>query len=167
MMRAFVVAAVGLGFVLFASIGPVGGQAIPKLLQESGPEDIIRQRDNTWTVGVAGGNMDGTYLRFADELGKVLDDGPELRVIPMISRGAAANLEDLLYLRGVDIAFTQADVFEYFRTSARPRTWRAASSTSSASRSPSCMSRRGPTSSRSRTCAARRWCSARPEARRR
>jgi TRAP-type uncharacterized transport system substrate-binding protein len=80
------------------------------------PGDIIKQRENNWTVGVAGGNMDGTYLRFADELAKVLDDGDELRVLPTISRGAAANLQDLLYLRGIDIAFTQSDVFEYFRT---------------------------------------------------
>jgi TRAP-type uncharacterized transport system substrate-binding protein len=46
----------------------------------------------------------------------VLDDGDELRVLPTISRGAAANLQDLLYLRGIDVAFTQSDVFEYFRT---------------------------------------------------
>ena len=29
---------------------------------------------------------------------------------------AASNLDDLLYLRGVDLAVTQSDVFEYFRT---------------------------------------------------
>jgi TRAP-type uncharacterized transport system substrate-binding protein len=34
----------------------------------------------------------------------------------MVSRGAASNLQDLLYLRGVDAAMTQADVLEYFRT---------------------------------------------------
>ena len=28
----------------------------------------------------------------------------------------ASNLDDLLYLRNVDVAVTQADVFEYFRT---------------------------------------------------
>jgi TRAP-type uncharacterized transport system substrate-binding protein len=33
-----------------------------------------------------------------------------------VTYGAASNLEDLLYLRGVDVAITQADVFEYFRT---------------------------------------------------
>ncbi len=109
-----IVAALALG--LGIGILPAGGQNFPKSLQEGGPEDVIKQRQNNWTVGVAGGNMDGTYLRFADELGKVLDDGDELRVLPIISRGAAANLQDLLYLRGVDIAFTQSDVFEYFRT---------------------------------------------------
>ncbi len=116
-MRGFIVTgALGLAFGLWVSIAQVDGQTIPKTLQEGGPEDVIKLRQNNWTVGVAGGNMDGTYLRFADELGKVLDDGDELRVLPIISRGAAANLQDLLYLRGIDIAFTQSDVFEYFRT---------------------------------------------------
>jgi TRAP-type uncharacterized transport system substrate-binding protein len=116
-MRGFIVAGLlGLAFGLLVSMAQVGGQTIPRTLQEGGPEDVLKQRQNNWTVGVAGGNMDGTYLRFADEIGKVLDDGDELRVLPIISRGAAANLQDLLYLRGIDIAFTQSDVFEYFRT---------------------------------------------------
>src|SRR5262245_62560592 len=34
----------------------------------------------------------------------------------MVSYGAATNLDDLLYLRGIDLAVTQSDVFEYFRT---------------------------------------------------
>ena len=46
----------------------------------------------------------------------MLDDGDNLRVMPILAYGAASNLEDLLYLRGVDVAFTQSDVFEYFRT---------------------------------------------------
>jgi TRAP-type uncharacterized transport system substrate-binding protein len=46
----------------------------------------------------------------------VLDDGDNLRVLPIVSFGAASNLDDLLYLRGVDLAITQSDVFEYFRT---------------------------------------------------
>ena len=46
----------------------------------------------------------------------MLDDGDNLRILPMVSYGAASNLDDLLYLRGVDLAVTQSDVFEYFRT---------------------------------------------------
>jgi TRAP-type uncharacterized transport system substrate-binding protein len=116
-MRGFVVrGTLALAFGLSVSIAQVGGQTIPKSLQEGGPEEAIKQRQNNWTIGLAGGAFDGTYLRFADEIGKVLDDGDELRVLPIISHGAAANLQDLLYLRGVDIAFTQSDVFEYFRT---------------------------------------------------
>jgi TRAP-type uncharacterized transport system substrate-binding protein len=116
MRHVIITGASALAFGLLVSIATVVGQTIPKSLEEGGPEETLRQRQNNWTVGIAGGNMDGTYLRFADELGKVLDDGDELRVLPTISRGAAANLQDLLYLRGIDVAFTQSDVFEYFRT---------------------------------------------------
>jgi NMT1-like family len=116
-MRGFVVTgALGLAFGLWASIAQVGGQTIPKSLQEGGPEEALKQRENNWTVGLAGGAFDGTYLRLADELGKVLDDGNQLRVLPIVTHGAAGNLQDLLYLRGIDVAFTQSDVFEYFRT---------------------------------------------------
>jgi TRAP-type uncharacterized transport system substrate-binding protein len=91
-------------------------QIIPESIQRGGSDAVIKQRKNAWTVGVAGGLIDGTYMRFADELSKVLDEGDDLRVLPMVSYGAASNLDDLLYLRGVDLAVTQSDVFEYFRT---------------------------------------------------
>jgi uncharacterized protein len=77
---------------------------------------VLKERKNAWTVGLAGGLLEGTYMRFADEIAKVLDDGNNLRVLPIVSYGAASNLDDLLYLRGVDVAITQSDVFEYFRT---------------------------------------------------
>src|SRR5215510_10168695 len=110
-MRLIVVVAVA----LWMSVAPAASQTIPKSLQEGGPEEVIRQRQNNWTIGVAGGNLDGTYLRFADEIGKVLDDGDELRGLPTRARGAAGNLQDVIYLRGIDVAFTQSDVVEHFR----------------------------------------------------
>jgi uncharacterized protein len=97
-------------------IDGANAQTIPKSIQQGGSDAAIKERRNAWTVGVAGGLIDGTYMRFADELGKVLDDGDNLRILPIVSYGAASNLDDLLYLRGVDIAVTQSDVFEYFRT---------------------------------------------------
>ncbi len=91
-------------------------QAVPKSLEQVGPEASVRERKNRWTVGVAGGLLSGTYMTFADELAQVLDDGENLRILPIVTYGAASNLDDLLYLRGVDVAVTQSDVFEYFRT---------------------------------------------------
>ncbi len=91
-------------------------QAIPKSLQPNGSESATKDRKNRAVVGVAGGLLSGTYMRFADELAQVLDDGDNLRVLPIVTYGAASNLDDLLYLRGVDVAVTQSDVFEYFRT---------------------------------------------------
>jgi TRAP-type uncharacterized transport system substrate-binding protein len=112
----FVFAMIGLGAFGVGVPTPASAQAIPKSLEEGGSDEALRARKNTWTVGVAGGLMSGTNMTFADEMGQVLDDGDNLRVLPMVTYGAASNLDDLLYLRGVDVAITQSDVFEYFRT---------------------------------------------------
>lgn len=96
------------------SPGPTFAQAIPKSLQQGGGDP--RTTKNLWTVGIVGGLFDGTYMRFAVELARALNDGDNLRILPIVSFGAASNLDDLLYLRGVDVAITQSDVFEYFRT---------------------------------------------------
>ena len=85
---------------MLSRIDAVTAQVIPKSLSEGGTEFAINQRKNAWTVGVVGGLIDGTYMRFADELGKVLDDGDNLRILPIVSYGAASNLDDLLYLTG-------------------------------------------------------------------
>jgi TRAP-type uncharacterized transport system substrate-binding protein len=94
----------------------VQAQAIPKSLEQGGPDADLRARKNQWTVGVAGGLLSGSNMTFADEMAQVLDDGDNLRILPIVTYGAASNLDDLLYLRGVDVAITQSDVFEYFRT---------------------------------------------------
>src|SRR5262252_10851045 len=70
---------------------------------------------NNWTVGLAAGLPEGTFLRFATEIARNLNDGDELRVLPVVTPGAAENVTDLLYLRGIDIAITFTDVLEYFK----------------------------------------------------
>jgi TRAP transporter TAXI family solute receptor len=94
----------------------LSAQEVPKSLQEVRSDDALRATKNAWTVGIVGGLMSGTYMRFVNEMAQALDDGDNLRVLPIVSYGAASNLDDLLYLRGVDAAVTQSDVFEYFRT---------------------------------------------------
>ena len=98
------------------ALPPAQAQKIPKSLEEGGSDAAQRDKKNNWTVGVAGGQLSGTYMTFANELAEVLDDGDNLRVIPIVTYGAASNMDDLLYLRQIDVAVTQADVFEYFRT---------------------------------------------------
>src|SRR5712672_2094240 len=76
---------------------------------------------NNWTVGIAGGFFEGTFIRFAVELGKRLDDGENLRILPIVSYGGNENINDLLYLKGVDIAITYTDTFELYKKSGRVR----------------------------------------------
>jgi TRAP-type uncharacterized transport system substrate-binding protein len=94
----------------------LAAQVVPKSLAQGGSEAALRSTKNDWTVGIVGGLFSGTYMRLASEMADALDDGDNLRVLPIVSFGAGSNLDDLLYLRGVDLAITQSDVFEYFRT---------------------------------------------------
>src|SRR5579871_97578 len=109
---------VGAGLATFGPTAPrpAYAQAIPNSLATGGTDAAVRERKNQWTVGVAGGLLSGSNMTFADEMAQVLDDGDNLRILPIVTYGAASNLDDLLYLRGVDVAITQSDVFEYFRT---------------------------------------------------
>jgi len=108
--QAFLLGPLGSAFV-----APANAQAVPKSLEEGGSDAALRVKKNNWTVGIAGGQLSGTYMTFANELAEVLDDGENLRVLPIVTYGAASNMDDLLYLRNVDVAVTQADVFDYFR----------------------------------------------------
>jgi TRAP-type uncharacterized transport system substrate-binding protein len=82
-------------------------------------EDAKVSEVNNWTVGVAGGFFEGTFIRFAVELAKALDDGDNLRILPIVSYGGNENINDLLYLRGVDIAITYTDTFELYKKAGR------------------------------------------------
>jgi TRAP transporter TAXI family solute receptor len=115
MRRHLVIAAVLASTLGLLSI-EVSAQVVPKAIQEGGPDAALREQKNAWTVGIAGGLFSGTYMRLVAEMASALNDGDDLRILPIVSYGAAANLDDVLYLRGVDAAITQSDVFEYFRT---------------------------------------------------
>src|SRR6478672_6014554 len=54
--------------ISFFQIDFAHAQAIPQSIQQGGSEWVIRERKNAWTVGIDGGLIDGTYMRFADEL---------------------------------------------------------------------------------------------------
>jgi len=70
---------------------------------------------NSWTIGLAAGRTEGAPLQFAAELARVLDDGDNMRVLPIVTRGIFDNIFDLLYLRGVDAAIVYGDVLEHFK----------------------------------------------------
>jgi TRAP-type uncharacterized transport system substrate-binding protein len=72
-------------------------------------------RINNWTIGLAGGLLEGTFVRYAADLAKALDDGENLRVLPIVSYGAVGNVSDLIYLKGVDFAITYSDVLDHFK----------------------------------------------------
>lgn len=80
-------------------------------------ENALKERKNAGTIGLAAGTLGGAYPTLAEQIAKVVEDGDALRVIPMLTRGSLGNVEDLLYLRNVDVALTKSESLDYFRQS--------------------------------------------------
>ena len=70
---------------------------------------------NANTVSVVSGNLNGTYLSIAYDMSAVLDNGTELRILPVIGKGGGQNIRDVRFLRGVDIGITQANLLSLYR----------------------------------------------------
>src|SRR5262245_5522009 len=74
----------------------------------SGPELEMRTRINNWAVTILGGYNTGVLIRMAVDIQTALEDGDNMRILPVVSHGAKQNVLDLLYLKGADIAITHA-----------------------------------------------------------
>jgi TRAP-type uncharacterized transport system substrate-binding protein len=74
-----------------------------------------QEKINAWTVGVAAGRIEGAPLRLAAEMARVVDDGANMLVLPIVTRGPVENLNSLLYLRGVDLAIINSDALEEYK----------------------------------------------------
>ena len=76
--------------------------------------ETIRLRNKN-TVGVIAGDYAGTHLRVVTDLSAVLNDGAELRILPVVGLGSVQNVQDLLFLPGIDIAIVPSDVLDYLK----------------------------------------------------
>ena len=78
-------------------------------------ETQIRNGLNAWTIGLAGGLLEGAPIHFATEIARVVNDGGALNVLPIVTRGPTENVNDLLYLKGVDVAIINSDSLEEYK----------------------------------------------------
>ena len=101
-------------FILFSTIGSTMAQGParpfgpPRAAKAPPPPPAVG------TVGMLTGDVDSTGLRIASDLARVLDNGNELRIIPMAGKGSIQNINDLTTLKSVDIAIVQSDVLTRF-----------------------------------------------------
>ncbi|WP_213775740.1 TAXI family TRAP transporter solute-binding subunit [Bradyrhizobium sp. dw_78] len=72
-----------------------------------------KQALNENTVTCITGTIGGTYVQFGADLASVLDDGNNLRVLPIVGRGSVQSVADILFLQGVDIGVVRADTLDY------------------------------------------------------
>ena len=72
--------------------------------------DSIGASINSNTISVVSGNLNGTYISIAYDLSAVLDDGDNLRILPVIGKGGGQNIRDVRFLKGIDIGITQSNL---------------------------------------------------------
>src|ERR1700726_2246401 len=106
--------------VVFALVDPASAQSRQALKDPRPPlrpeEMQIRDRLNAGTLGLAGGLLEGAPIRFATEIARVVNEGGNMQVLPVVTRGPTENVNDLLYLKGIDIAIINSDSLEEYKS---------------------------------------------------
>ena len=72
-----------------------------------------KDRLNANTTTIISGTIGGTYVQIGADLASALDDGDNLRVLPIVGRGSVQSIADILYLKGVDIGIIRSDTLDY------------------------------------------------------
>ncbi len=104
----------------FALVDPTIAQSRRPLRDARPPvapqESQIRDRLNAGTIGLAAGLLEGAPIHFATEIARVVNEGGDMQVLPIVTRGPTENVNDLLYLKGVDIAIINSDSLEEYKS---------------------------------------------------
>jgi TRAP transporter TAXI family solute receptor len=123
-----IVKSAGHGWIDYRWLNPVTKTIEDKsaYVERVGTYDIVvgvgiyrNEQLNTNTVGLISGspNSDDTYLQMAYDLAEVLNDGDNLRILPIAGIGGPRNIRDVRYVKGIDIGLTQTSILNSFRRS--------------------------------------------------
>jgi TRAP-type uncharacterized transport system substrate-binding protein len=99
--------------------GPGTGKV--KTAQARGPREpadgALPNRDklNSSTVTVITAPVGGAFPAMGSDMARVLDDGDNLRVLPVIGKGSVQNLVDIMRLKNIDMGFVVGDALEFVK----------------------------------------------------
>ena len=91
-----------------------GNSEINVTVAAQNTRETFRARINENVVTIMAGSPSGTDLAIVQDLAEVLDDGDNLRVLPMVGKGPEQNIKDVMFLRNVDMGVTQANLLKHF-----------------------------------------------------
>jgi uncharacterized protein len=86
-------------------------------LAKEGQQGGLGERVNANTVAVVSGSLESTDASVAADLSTVLDDGDNLRILPVIGKGGGQAIRDVRFMKGVDLGIAPVNLLnEYRRT---------------------------------------------------
>jgi TRAP-type uncharacterized transport system substrate-binding protein len=74
-----------------------------------------RDKLNSSTVTVITAPVGGAFPAMGSDMARVLDDGDNLRVLPVIGKGSVQNLVDIMRLKNIDMGFVVGDALEFVK----------------------------------------------------
>jgi uncharacterized protein len=69
------------------------------------------------TLVIASGGLGSTNLAITHQLSAVLNDGDDLRIVPMVGAGGGRNIRDVRFMKGIDLGITQTSLLARMRAS--------------------------------------------------
>src|SRR5215813_8434869 len=91
---------------------PLGESAVAQKLS---PREQMRKRVNENVLFLMGGQPGATFSQLAHDISVVVDDPNNLRVLPVEGGAAVQNVEDVVFLRGIDLALTTQEAMNHLK----------------------------------------------------
>ncbi|MGJ5033444.1 MULTISPECIES: TAXI family TRAP transporter solute-binding subunit [unclassified Bradyrhizobium] len=103
---------------LVALSGSARAQQLPQRPPTGGAVGTLPDREalNSGTVTVITAPIGGPMSVMGSDMAAVLDEGESLRVLPILGRGSAQNLIDIIMLKNIDMGFVTTDALEFVKT---------------------------------------------------
>jgi TRAP transporter TAXI family solute receptor len=79
--------------------------------------DQLREKMNENLLVLMCGSLGAPYIKLGHDIAVVVNDGDNLRVLPVVSDGAFTNVRDVLFLKGVDLGITTVQILNTLKGS--------------------------------------------------
>jgi TRAP transporter TAXI family solute receptor len=101
-------------FLLFAFALSLFDHAVSQTMPS---HDQMKQRVNENVMFLMGGQPGATFNQLANDISTVVSNGTDLRVLSVDGGAAVENVEDVIFLRSIDMALTTQEAMNYLKAS--------------------------------------------------
>jgi len=124
MRRSNVCLLAGLALLMSVSL-EAGAQTAAEAPSEQGAaaraarqaREAYRENINENVLFLMGGQLGAAYIQLAHDISVVVNDGLNLRVLPVVGAAGVQNVHDVVFLRGIDLALTNVSTLKALRKS--------------------------------------------------
>ena len=106
-----------IAFVLAFSPSAFAVEQLAQAAVQTSKTLLDKEKANQNTVTILASSTSSIYTNFVEDIFKVLDDRSknDLRVLPVLSRGAVHNVFDILNLQGIDMGLTESIMIDHYK----------------------------------------------------